>query len=202
MKVGSIENCSSNGKIIGFSTNYAFNFGGLVGSNYGTINNCFNNADIEGYITDSSTVDCELRLGGICGSVEENQELLNCYNNGKISVISNVSCNSLANYYVGGICGKQNGNIKNCYAVGGFEKNIDSYKRLYIGKITGMARATREKIYSLNNAIATYVDEAIIKAESEMKSADFVDLLNEGLETAIWKKDTGINNGYPILYWQ
>jgi len=35
-----------------------------------------------------------------------------------------------------------------------------------------------------------------------MKSDDFVTTLNTGLETAVWKKDSGINNGYPILYWQ
>ena len=35
-----------------------------------------------------------------------------------------------------------------------------------------------------------------------MKQDSFVELLNNGNEEEIWKKDAGINNGYPILMWQ
>ena len=41
------------------------------------------------------------------------------------------------------------------------------------------------------------------KTETEMKSEEFVTLLNEGQDGTPWKQDTNnINNGFPILSWQ
>ncbi len=35
-----------------------------------------------------------------------------------------------------------------------------------------------------------------------MKQNSFVNDLNKGNETNIWKMNNNINQGYPILYWQ
>ena len=38
------------------------------------------------------------------------------------------------------------------------------------------------------------------KSENEMKSDNFVELLNSG--NNVWKRDNSKNNGYPIFIWE
>ena len=57
---------------------------------------------------------------------------------------------------------------------------------------------------STNNVTGTGNTNNIINCKSmteeEMKSDDFIDLLNENANEDIWKKDIeNINNGYPIF---
>ena len=40
------------------------------------------------------------------------------------------------------------------------------------------------------------------KSSNEMKTAEFVDLLNQDQEEDVWTRDENINEGYPILKWQ
>ena len=35
-----------------------------------------------------------------------------------------------------------------------------------------------------------------------MKTAEFVDLLNQEQEEDVWTRDENINEGYPIFIWQ
>ena len=57
---------------------------------------------------------------------------------------------------------------------------------------------------SSNNIIGSGPNDNITNSKSmteeEMKSDDFIDLLNENTNEDIWKKDIeNINNGYPIF---
>ena len=40
------------------------------------------------------------------------------------------------------------------------------------------------------------------KSSNEMKTAEFVDLLNQEQEEDVWTRDENINEGYPIFIWQ
>ena len=44
--------------------------------------------------------------------------------------------------------------------------------------------------------------EGIEKTSGEMKEYNFVQMLNDGNETNIWKIEGNLNQGYPVLYWE
>lgn len=103
---------------------------------------------------------------------------------------------------IGGIIGHSNGvEIKKCYNIGALEGTT-------LGKIIGIIRdGTIENCYFLGIASDNAVGEnpnsitvnATPKTESEMKTQEFVDLLNAGQTPAPWKY---VQNSYPILSWQ
>lgn len=113
---------------------------------------------------------------------------------------------------IGGICGDHwsNNKLENCYSVGNVNIiNQASNKSCYRGMAIGMVSDGAIKgnscyhIYSAEINGVGYGDSSgiISKTEEEMKSQTFLDLLNQDAP-GVWKKDTGINNGYPILSWQ
>ncbi|MBR2290683.1 MAG: hypothetical protein IJ867_09020 [Clostridia bacterium] len=202
---GTIKNCRTSGKIVGYSEDSSFNYGGLVGSCSGNIENCYNSAEISGYVAEIAAPNNGVRLGGICGVIENSGIVKNCYNTGNILLDNNTKdCSQTANYYIGGISGRISGSVEKCYSIGLIANNLSSFKNIRLGTITGWTGATTSinNCYSLSNANSNFNDTSIIMSETEMKSDNFVDNLNSGLETPVWKKDTGINNGYPILIWQ
>lgn len=91
--------------------------------------------------------------------------------------------------------------IKNCYNIGQIEGTRS-------GKISGGINAGQiTNCYFLgtvsDNAVGenpnSYIIDATPKTEAEMKTQEFVDLLNAGQTTAPWKY---VQNSYPILSWQ
>ena len=201
-----LENCHSSGQITGFSKYWSFNYGGLVGGNSGTVISCYNAANVQGYSCSSFKGSAtELRLGGVCGVVEDGGFIQDCYNIGNIKLDSNgEDCSELADYRVGGLAGRIIGSAENCYSVGKKENNLLVYRSVTIGFITAYVNHIEQvtKCFSLNDTNASYDRGCTIMNSAEMQSDDFVNTLIDGLETPVWKKDTGINNGYPILNWQ
>ena len=206
---GQILNCSTAGKIIGISNYMSFNFGGVAGSNAsgGSIIACYNGAIIVGALVSSEVQGVELRLGGIVGANEVGSNIENCYNFGDIILGNNLENDStVSSFSAGGIAGLASGTYCNVYNTGNILNHLTQYLLLRAGLCSG--RATKEnlsKYYSLDRCFienSSWNYDVVIMTEAEMKSDDFVNTLNEGLETPVWKKDNGINNGYPILSWQ
>ena len=177
------------------------------------INSCYNTGNIT----------AENNAGGIIGNASSNSDtsviysgrianniftydITNCYNRG--SVTGNVSGGIVgyaysANKYDDGI-NRITANINNCYNTGDIT-GVSGQKEISVGAIIGNVREDVEGLTKVENCY--YLSTITIsgdnknnygerKTAANMKSVDFVDLLNPNE----YAKDTGnINNGYPIL---
>lgn len=114
---GSITNCSSSGKVTGYS-----HVGGLVGDNRnGSIENCYSTSEVNG----------DNDVGGLVG-YNWDGNISDCYTTSKVSgeydvsglagfnggTITSSSCTGtiIGNHDIGGLAGDNNGSIKNCYS--------------------------------------------------------------------------------------
>ena len=196
--------------------------GGVVGrigeTNYGVVvENCANFADIEG--TDMRG------CAGIVGAAWGKSVIRNCYNAGTIhsgfwehgGIVGSNGYEGTGNRVP---CGA---NIYNCYNVGDSGLNVGNGQYDYDGKeigVDGNAGAAYEiaNCYyiepqetiegktgycagesSINKKVKARNVEALDQAE--MKTRDFVDLLNMNGKVFV-SDEGGINNGYPVLFYQ
>ena len=164
--------------------------GGIIGHAEGktTIRNCFNQCDISSSIRHSS----ENCSGGIVGYVNNycTLTITNCYNTGRI-----------ISYSSGGIVGlvKQcTLTVSNCYNTG----NIYSPNNDLSGCIVGYVINSKLNVTNCNYLSTcggnnTYGGSPMSVAN--MRTAEFVDVLNAG--TCAWEQDTMpyTNDGYPLL---
>ena len=97
--LGSIDNCTNSGKIIGNNTSEDSYIGGISGSAWSsndiTINDCVNSGEINGNGS---------KLGGIIGRSQAHVRILQCTNNGKVIGKNNT----------GGIAGESIEKIEKC----------------------------------------------------------------------------------------
>ncbi len=176
--------------------------GGIVGridnTNNGVIvENCANYASI--YNTDSKGI------GGIVGSGWGTGVIRNCYNAGYVD--TTYACPA------GGIVGSnQNMNIYSCYNIGTINSNgnkrgrsigchdVGSYEVLDTCYLKGTGDDPDNPAYYLGLTKKVTLDITEM-TESELKSDKALKLLNTNGE--VYVADTaGINNGYPILWYQ
>ena len=108
--------------VISVSYIYERSYGGLCGSNTGTISNCY----AMGNVNNNSAYDCY--IGGFCG-LNSSGVISDCYARGDIDrrSVFGGSC--------GGFCGYNTGTISNCYAIG--QTNISSTYGGYVGGFCG-----------------------------------------------------------------
>ena len=114
---------------------------------------------------------------------------------------------SSINIMIGGIIGYNHGNVVNAYTTGKVSNQLKK-TGIKIGSIVGFSDAIINNCYYLENTV--YLSDSNIsittegeeKTSDDMKQVSFIDELNEGNETNIWKLNSNINQGYPILYWQ
>ena len=163
--------------------------GGIIGyaKNNVSIESCYSSGIITG----------ERSVGGICGGLENNAKIINCYN------IGNVNASSTNPISIGGIVGGTNvgsGNtIKNSYSMG----IISSTSKYNIGGIIGTKINTDmlENNYFLENTVNGGNVAAIIEG-TESKTVEEMKEIYNLLGNKFKKDSNGINNGYPILFWQ
>lgn len=174
-----------------------------------SIENCYNSGKVIGtgnlIVSGSNNIFGGSALGGISGRVIEEAMVKTCYNTGDIDGV----------YTIGGIAGEMgsikdnnSGNIENCYNIGD-TRTKSTTKGGILGRIN---LGNIKSCYYLNiteNGIGTGTDidkfesELQAKTESEMKSSDFINLLNADYSEDLWKRDTSnVNKGYPIFIWQ
>ncbi len=103
--------------------------------------------------------------------------------------------------------------IKNSYSVGTI-KALEGFKSSWSSLRTfGGNRSNNELLncFYLENSLhplegdteSTHDIRGIKKTEKDMKSEDFIKLLNSNQESSPWKMDAKcINGGFPILSWQ
>ncbi|MGN1310098.1 MAG: GLUG motif-containing protein, partial [Clostridia bacterium] len=185
-----ISNCYNTNTVVGY------NAGGIAGYPYARIENCCNMGEIIGE-ADGNAVSC---ASGIVAYAGYGSKIINCYNMGKVVGDSE---------NVGGIAGfNEEGNleIKNCYNIGVLNS---SSEMCYIGDILGSATNTFLIVNCYFIGTSNYEGvgkneseitvDATPKTETEMKTQEFVDLLNAERTPEPWKY---VQNSYPILSWQ
>ena len=164
--------------------------GGIIGyaKNNVSIENCYNSGMVTG----------QYCVGGISGALN-NSKTLNCYNMGDITGTADKS------NIVGGICSAiiENSAIINSYSIGmisSINEPQSNYTKAIVGSIDGANTSTRiENNYFLENTVngGNYT----IKG-TESKNVDEMKEIYNLLGNNFKKDVNGINNGYPILFWQ
>lgn len=202
---GTIKRCKN--KIV-VAVSGGYGAGGICATNYGTIDECCNLANISIPTSYDS-------VGGITGNNEG--VIKKCYNTGTIS------CST---YVAGGIAGHharegKNGYIYNCYNNANIENGIGNYSGGIAGGYGYQGGAAyiynsytikNTKVHSTNGDYrdSAYTGTIDIKNCYAEDANAKIKELNDGIDAANgedteqpWITDTaGINEGYPILYWQ
>ncbi|MBM4449159.1 MAG: InlB B-repeat-containing protein, partial [Chloroflexi bacterium] len=182
--------------------------GGLAGLNSGTIANCYATGSVTG---GNAGKGFNIFVGGLVGFNDTDAPIENCYSTASATVGTSDDENS--SVFAGGLGGYVLGSYAtNYYATGGVAGG--GYFFVHVGGVGG--GGSSDVTYSYWNSDAaqtkggvtqdpkrgygTDPDTAIPKTSAEMKSQDFVDLLNEhrGAHSG-WLIVPGKNDGYPIL---
>ncbi len=180
MNNGTVENCSNKGTVYLES---GLMCGGLVGGGYkGKILNSFNRGMVMG----------TSYAAGIIGFADEDFTVDNCYNNAMISY---------SGFTAAGIVGYlASGHVSNCYSAGIFSG--DDVNNGVIGD-TDPGVEIVNCYYLQQDGVSDSNPGVVSKTESEMKSPEFLALLNGSQNPAPWVADAGLTNeGYPVLAWQ
>ena len=218
---GQVNNCYVSGKIQNDSVDSST--GGIAGFSSGIITNCGNMSDIKcignnnvyvggiagntnNQISKSYNIGKiyasgkKVYVGGIIGSLGGNK-CENCFNTGDVTGICSEKLRQ------GGIIGVCTGNVSNCYSIGKIvnettEPEAETSVGLVIGKVNGKIWSImiyclkQEQLPAIGN---TTTEENIIKTESEMKTEEFLELLNTNQTPLVWELNPSKNNGYPNL---
>jgi hypothetical protein len=160
------------------------NVGGIVGyADNSTISNSFVSGTIHG----------NYNVGGIAGSINKSI-ILNAYS------IASITGNNMIAGIVGNSTQSINNAINNCFNVGSINATSTA-----IGGIVGLLSpqiAILSCFYLKQTSLLNGNFIGTVKTSTQLKSADFVTLLNGTLNSNAWSKDNGTNNGYPTLSWQ
>ena len=184
-----IANCYNKANIT-ITGRYA---GGIIGyaKNNVSIENCYN---VGAITTELSSI------GGICGEIN-NSKILNCYNMGNIAGTADKS------NFVGGISSAvaENSTIINSYSAGiisSINEPLSNYTKAIIGSMENANTSTKiENNYFLENTVNGGNGPDVIEGTESKKYKEMKEIYN--LLGNKFKKDSnGINNGYPILFWQ
>lgn len=210
LNYGEISNCYTTGNVSTSKTDWGCNVGGLVASNSGTIKECYNAANVTVKYSD-----WEKRIGGLVGVNEDTGIIENVYNIGHVNgrLIDGQTDNTRC--LIGGIIGRNIGKVKNAYSIGNVKDENNNISVTKIGGAIGEnklvnglpeeAEATNcyylENTISASEANTTISDAGESKSSAQMKSQEFLDLLNQD-NSGMWKFSSGKNDGYPVLYWE
>ncbi len=203
---GKIDKCHTSGKVDVHVIELC-DVGGIVAATgYGTISNSYSDVDI--LINGGNN---DILVGLVAGSCNENSTVKNVYSKGNI--YTRTGGQSKSGLVFGVVADTNKVLIKNSYTIGRM-KAEEGYERFWGTLRTFGGNGNNEELlncFYLENTIKPLEGDSesalnargTKKTEEEMKSEEFVNLLNEGQEDFPWKKDTNnINDGYPILSWQ
>lgn len=198
-----IINTGNNGNISG-EQSYVGGINGNFGTNSSTrekitIHDSYNTGTIKMLSNPEITVARDT-LGGIVGciSIYSTVDIQNVYNTGNIIIEASKAQG------ISGIIGYAtetgvNGTIRNSYTVGKIDKKGNT-----VSLVGGIVGRLVNNVITISNSY--YLDQSVItqvngegKTESDMKTAEFVTLLNTGLTSPIWEIRAGENNNYPVF---
>lgn len=200
-----IEKCFNSGNITNTGIGVFIYVAGISGMNYAAdgINQCFNTGNIlnEGDITEEGG-SCQAAgiVASNSGSNTVGSIVENCYNTGTITN------NAKNRRYIGGVVSYNSAKSKvvNSYNIGNYSNKEELE---HLGAIVANpVGKTIQNCYYLQGVYTQGTDTGEIgttsKTDTEMKTQEFITLLQGDETETIWKIDSKINNGYPIFVWQ
>ena len=189
-----ISNCNNACMISSnYSTSYSYS-GGMVGQTSGItyITNCYSTGDISSSSNYSYS-------GGMVGQTSGTTYITNCYSTGDISSASYYSYYSSYSYS-GGMVGQNSGatHITSCYSTGDISSSSSSNDS-YSGGVLGSGNGQINNCYYRDDCGGNNTYGGSPMSSANMKTQEFVDILNNG--SCAWEQDVApyVNNGYPIL---
>ena len=208
-ETGIIQNCITTGSIevtnkSPVETISGMNVGGIVGANKGRIEEVYNGANVK--INYSSN---DNRIAGIGGANSRTGVIKNVYNTGNIFSEALISQEDNA-CDIGGLVGVQVGKLENGYSIGSVSGKNNENSLVRIGGVIGLDNDTSSitnNCYYLETTVnppetnISISSVGVVKQSHEMKSQDFLSLLNQD-NSETWKFSNNMNNGYPIFDWQ
>ena len=216
---GIIENCSVSGNInLNITTSYELYFGGIVGTNSGTIQN--STVDITLDVTNPKTND-RLYLGGITGENDGPSSSKSAVID-KCSAFIDLLCSGFSYRYVGGISASSvdtasYSKISNCYVIGSVSGGNLVYGIAYSGTISNCYASVSGTKYGITyyssyaKVTNSYYDKTVSgntdtgygepKATAAMKMK--LTYTKGGWDfDNVWGISKEINDGYPYLLWE
>jgi hypothetical protein len=189
---GEIRNCSYHGelKVITKPKIGLLRIGGIAGE-AGIITSSYNSGDM---VLESEIKTCI--MGGICGELILKAQY--CYSSTDLSTECDDS-------YVGGIVGgvyfsdQDTTFIKSCYFTGNIV--ADNICGIIANNDYPTVTVMADDSYYINS-ITSQNDYGTPKSEDEMKSEEFIGLLNVDEEVFFMDTYGYLNDGFPILKWQ
>ena len=197
-----VRNCYFDGNIYGEATTETASgrtIGGISSGNAGEISGCYSKGNI-----------VSKNMNNVGGLIGNNRNILsNCYN------LANIT--SYNTGHVGGLIARAQNNstdefesiVDSCYNIGNISASNYNYLGtfsggMYTGNITNSYSKTNSSFETIGmiHAAAGDTIEVFEKTETEMKSTEFINLLNANTAGAYKQDTSNINNGYPILSWQ
>ncbi|HAH56795.1 MAG TPA: hypothetical protein DCL86_01470 [Bacteroidales bacterium] len=200
-----IENCHVSGKI----RSHNGLCGGIVGMLYPhyssfdpDIKNCSSHCVFYREIQDSFDLDWDKVYAIAGGRITEEGMIESCY----------ATYQSFTPHFYG--LGTK---VKNCYSTNGFVNQGNGFGDTAYNSYVAATQVINEIMDSNQYSVNCYYDSITYGSQSGrivkgrgldtafMKTAAFVDSLNQGLSEKKWKQDYAdcpINNGFPILVWQ
>lgn len=172
--------------------------GGIVGYIWsGTIEKCGNYGEIS-----SLNDNVFSSLGGILGDTgaQVSFNVKNCYNAGKILDNTKVTGTKIGGVIAYVAQTGTSGEISHNYSIGEIESLNEN--NITVGGVIGYAKSSIVKnhnYYLTGKSNKILNSEGEILTEIQMKSHDFVDMLNEEQEILVWEIKSGYNNGYPLI---
>lgn len=222
------KGCSNSGKII--AENSTIGTGGIVGSTSGgTITECSNAAEITGkeksggiagslentkvsYCYNEGKISFDdlnaQTMGGIAGITSKKASIQYCFNKGVVSAGS---------YGAGGIVGfvgydsdfpghvYNTGKVKSRSTFSGKGAGAIAGGAVAAAKPTGDCYALKDVSDCMFFEKDNLSEEKAFKTEQEMKTAEFINLLNKDLpegQSGFKESNGNINDGYPVFQWQ
>ena len=189
-----VDACYNSGNITGISFGKVY-LGGIAGKlQNGTISNCYNT----GNLNDAHWSVGHIRaVGGLVGCEEDHTvgtAISNCYTTGEITFrTDNITPGVYFIYMTGNISG---GNIATAENTMTYDNCFYRIGALTIADPTNPGCERWSDLYK-NNPLAYDTVYITGCTETELKGADVLAALGSSFMT-----DTGINDGYPVLYWQ
>ncbi len=177
----------------------AYQMGGLVGYNDGSVTNCYSTGSVSGFryvgglvgISDGNVTNCystatasaDLKVGGIVGWNRSN--LSDCYSTGTVT----------GNGEVGGLVGDNSGSISNSYSTG--TVSDDEYIGGLVGHNSGNVTYS---FWDMDTSGQTQSSGGTGKTTTEMKTPNTFSQWFVCVGESGWTIDAG--NDYPRLWWE
>ncbi|MCD8207238.1 MAG: FIVAR domain-containing protein, partial [Bacteroidales bacterium] len=192
-----ITDCGNDGPVTSSEGVYVGGVLGYTNKNGVEVSGCYNHGDIEGYRT----------VAGIVGESLNSITIDSCYNTGVINTtVSNVGSNTYCSAGIVGII--QGGSVSNVFNTGDIAGKYPSFMGALTGGATSMygghsitngyyLEGTADSAYASSGFANSNVTLTNVSAKTaaEIKSADFLDLINEN--------DAFVRGAdYPILKWE